>query len=335
MIDLDALVVALHANRGLAHKADIADAVRTLAVADPQAAVPVGDDCAAIADGRGGYQLLAIEGFINEFVAHDPWFAGWCGVMVNVSDIYAMGGRPTAVVDAAWSRDGAKMRMLMQGLAAASLAYGVPVVGGHSNARCDREQLSVAILGHANRLLSSFDARPGDVLVAAIDLRGAYRAPYPHWNASTDAPPERLRADLQLLPRLAEDGLCFAAKDISQAGLIGTLMMLLECSGIGATLDVERVPCPAGVARPHWLLSTFPSYGFVLAVPPQHVDQVLSRFDARGIGCASIGVCDGSHRLQLRDARGDRRLAWDFRKRSLIGCGPSIDTLDDENASDA
>lgn len=324
MIALAALVAALHANRGLAHKADIADAVRTLGVADTRADVPVGDDCAAIPDGRGGYQLLAIEGFINEFVTHDPWFAGWCGVMVNVSDVYAMGGRPTAVVDAAWSRNRDKMRVLLEGLAAASKTYGVPVVGGHSNARGDREQLSVAILGHANRLLTSFDAQPGDVLIAAIDLRGAYREPYPHWNASTSAPAERLRGDLELLPQLAEDGLCRAAKDISQAGLIGTTMMMLECSGIGAVIDVERVPRPASVDASVWLLSTFPSFGFVLAVAPAHADEVLRRFQARELGCAVIGGCEAGHQLHLRNERGDEQLAWDFRERSLIGCGPQL-----------
>lgn len=324
MTDLAALVDALHASRGLAHKADIADVVRTLGVADTLAGVPVGDDCAAIPDGNGGYQLLAIEGFINEFVAHDPWFAGWCGVMVNVSDIYAMGGRPTAVVDAAWSHGRARMRELLEGLAAASKAYGVPVVGGHSNARCDREQLSVAILGRARQLLTSFDAQAGDALIAAIDLRGAYRAPYPHWNASTTAPPQRLRDDLELLPQLAEAGLCAAAKDISQAGLIGTLMMLLECSGVGAAIDVERVPRPAEVDLSHWLLSTFPSFGFVLAVPQQHAAEVLARFRERELGCAVIGECNDSHRLDLRNENGDRQLAWDFRERSLIGCGPPL-----------
>jgi AIR synthase-related protein len=332
MIDLAELVAALHANRGLAHKADIADAVRTLAVADANADVPVGDDCAAIPDGRGGYQLLAIEGFINEFVTHDPWFAGWCGVMVNVSDIYAMGGRPTAVVDAAWSRNRDKMRVLLEGLAAASKTYGVPVVGGHSNARGDREQLSVAILGHANKLLTSFDAKPGDALIAAIDLRGAYREPYLNWNASTTAPPERLRGDLELLPQIAEDGLCVAAKDISQAGLIGTTMMMLECSGVGAIIDVERVPRPVDVERSPWLLSTFPSFGFVMAIAPQHVDEVLARFRSRDLGCAVIGACNDSHRLHLRNERGDEQLAWDFRERSLIGCGPSLTKENRRNA---
>lgn len=321
------LAAALRTTRGIAHKSDIASAVATLGAAATLAGVPIGDDCAAIPDGAGGFQLLAIEGFINEFVCADPWFAGWCGVMVNVSDIYAMGGRPTAVVDAVWGRNRDTLKLLMEGLSAASQAYGVPVVGGHSNARCDREQLSVAILGRASHLLSSFDAKPGDALIAAIDLRGAYRAPYPHWNASTSAPPERLRADLELLPQIAEAGWCRAAKDISQAGLLGTLLMLLECSSVGACVDIDSVPQPHGVDRSDWLLSTFPSYGFLLAVPPASVDAVLGRFASRQIDSAVIGHCDNRHQLTLRDRSGDHALAWDLRKNGLIGCGPKPPSL--------
>jgi selenophosphate synthetase-related protein len=58
-----------------------------------QSAVQVGDDCAALPDEQGCL-LLAGEGFLDRFVAADPWFAGYCGVMVNLSDVAAMGGRP-------------------------------------------------------------------------------------------------------------------------------------------------------------------------------------------------------------------------------------------------
>ena len=317
------LVNALRSSRGLAHKADIAAAVSALGIGDASNLVPVGDDCAAIPDGNG-HLLFAIEGFINEFVDKDPWFAGWCGVMVNVSDIYAMGGRPIAVVDAIWGSGDERMRGVLAGLAAGAKAYGVPVVGGHSNARSDRGQLSVAILGRGGEwLLTSFDARPGDVLLAAIDLRGQYREPYPHWNASTEAPPARLRADLEILPRLAEEGLCRSAKDISQAGVIGTAMMLVECSGISATIRVDAVPTPPDVGQQKWLISTFPSFGFVLAVPPKHVAQVTQRFLARDIACAAIGQCDDTRRLRLRDPT-EECLAWDFRDKPLIGCGPGV-----------
>ena len=165
---------------------------------------------------------------MNEFVAGDPWFAGWCGVMVNVSDIAAMGGRPIAVVDAVWADGDGEAAPVLNGLRAASDAYRVPIVGGHTNVRNDRGQLSVAILGRAKQLLTSFDARPDDRLVAAIDLRGRYREPFSNWEAATDAPAARLRGDLEVLPALAEAGLAHAAKDISQGGLVGTAMMLAE-----------------------------------------------------------------------------------------------------------
>ncbi len=319
-LNLHALIGALHDSRGLAAKRDIADVVRTLALG-AHSDVPVGDDCAAIPDGDS-YQLLAIEGFISQFVERDPWFAGWCGVMVNVSDIYAMGGRPVAVVDAVWSDDTDKLQALLDGMAAASRAYGVPIVGGHSNARANSGQLAVSILGRARRLLSSFDARAGDVLIAGIDLRGSYREPFPHWNCTEGVDPTRLRADLELLPCIAEDGLCCAAKDISQAGLIGTTMMMLECSGIGATLDLDAIPCPPGAAPQRWLLSAFPSYGFILSVPPQHADTVLTRFRQRDIGCAAIGRCDDSRQLRLHTG-GKSATAWDFRRDAVIGCGPA------------
>jgi uncharacterized protein len=311
----------VRAARGIAHKRDIVDVMAALGTHGMAgtAAIPVGDDCAAIPDGDG-YLLFAIEGFINEFVERQPWFAGYCGVMVNVSDIYAMGGRPLAVVDALWSRDGAAALPVLDGLAAAARTYGVPIVGGHTNRRNDREQLSVAILGRAKRLLTSFDARPGENLVAAIDLRGAYQEPYAYWNASTGADPQRLRDDLELLPAIAEDGLCAAAKDISMAGVLGTALMMLECSGAGAVIDVDAIPRPDGIALERWL-TTFPSYGFLLSVSDANLAPVLARFAGRGIACAAIGRIDGSRKLAI--ARGaERAVLWDLEREALIGCGP-------------
>ena len=83
-LDMCALGETLRNSRGLAAKADIGTVAEQLGLS-AASPIPVGDDCAAIPDGDG-YLLLAIEGFINEFVAADPWFAGWCGVMVNISD---------------------------------------------------------------------------------------------------------------------------------------------------------------------------------------------------------------------------------------------------------
>jgi AIR synthase-related protein len=321
---LETIARGMIASRGVAHKADIAALLQTL-TPDLQTqftthAVKIGDDCAAIPDGDG-WLLFAIEGFLNEFVLSDPQFAGYCGVMVNVSDIYAMGGRPIAVVDALWSRDHAHANAIVTGLREASHIYGVPVVGGHSNARNDREHLAVAILGRAKSLLTSFDAKPGDALLIAIDLRGRYREPSSNWDASSGAEPERLRADLELLPAIAEDGLSRAAKDISQAGILGTMLMLLECSGVGGTIDIAAIPRPAHASLDRWLLATFPSFGFILAVAPERVAEVHSRFNRRDLACAVVGHCDDSNIMRLSD--GDlTRDVWDLSAQALTGCGP-------------
>ncbi|RYF72658.1 MAG: sll0787 family AIR synthase-like protein [Comamonadaceae bacterium] len=319
---LSELTTALRDSRGFAHKRDISDVVTALGhampggAADLAQAVPVGDDCAAIPDGHGGYLLFAIEGLVEDFIERMPWFAGYSGVMVNVSDIYAMGGRPTAVVDALWSAGMQPADEMLSGMAEASSKYGVPLVGGHSNNRSARPQLAVAILGHARKLLTSFTARPGDLLVMAVDLRGAYEEPFPYWNASTTAPGARLRADLEVLPALAEAGLCDAAKDISMAGAIGTALMLLECSKVGATIDLDAIPRPEGVPLLRWLTS-FPSFGFVLSVRPEALGEVLTRFAARDVACNVVGRVDDSRTLLLR--RGDEReLLWDLNTDAFI-----------------
>src|ERR1700676_3406818 len=128
---LSTLAETLRSSRGLAAKRDIASVATRLGISG-SSAVAVGDDCAAIRDGDG-FLLFAIEGFMNEFVERDPWFAGWCGVMVNISDVAAMGGRAIAVVDAIWASGEANAGPVLTGLRAAAEAYGVAVVGGHTN----------------------------------------------------------------------------------------------------------------------------------------------------------------------------------------------------------
>jgi uncharacterized protein len=305
----------LRRSSGLAAKSDIASVVRSLGLSGGDV-IPVGDDCAAIPDGQG-YLLFAIEGLMNEFVAGDPWFAGWCGAMVNISDIAAMGGRPIAIVNAIWVNGETGAAPILTGLKAATKAYAVPVVGGHTNFRTDRGQLSVAILGRARCLLTSFDAAPGDRLIAAIDLRGRYREPFSNWDAATDAPHERLRGDLEILAGIAEARLASAAKDISQGGIVGTAAMLAECSRVSIDLDLNGILMPAGIELDRWLL-TFPSFGYLLSVRPNDVAAVISRFASRGITAGDVGSVSHGGRVTVSQGQHSETI-WDFTRHPLIG----------------
>lgn len=323
-IDLAALAASLRAARGLAAKAEIGLVSERLGLAGA-GAVPVGDDCAALPD-SDGYTLFAIEGFINAFVEADPWFAGWCGVMVNLSDVAAMGGRPTAVVDALWSAGVDQAQPILAGMRAAAERYGVPIVGGHTNLATGQAQLAVAVLGRARRLMTSFDARAGDRLVMAVDLRGRYREPFSNWEAATDAPAERLRGDLALLPEIAEAGLAHAAKDISQAGVVGTAAMLAECSGVGIDIDLAAVPKPEAAPLARWLQS-FPSYGYLIAARPEAIEAITDRFQARGIAAADIGAVTAGATVSVRVGARCETIV-DFARDRLLGLAPASASLE-------
>ncbi|GAB4478578.1 MAG: methanogenesis marker 2 protein [Elainellaceae cyanobacterium] len=312
------LIKKLRASLGILHKQDIQAIAQSLRL--DASDILLGDDCAAIPDGDG-YLLLAAEGMMPFFVENDPWFAGWSAVMVNVSDVYSMGGRPIAVVDALWSQSAEHSQPLIDGMMAAAAAYQVPIVGGHTNCHSIYDALSVAILGRAKRLLSSFSARPGDRLLMVVDFRGKPHTRYPFWNASTNADPARLRADLELLPQLAESGLCDTAKDISNGGVIGTTLMLLETSGCGAVIDLDAIVPPDGIAL-DWWLTCFPSYGFLLSARPERVEDVRRHFGDRHLTCQIIGEIQPTTQLVLH-SQGKSVVFWDFAKQSLTGFSPS------------
>lgn len=319
MSEAERLARSIRDSRGVAHKCDIAPVVARLGI-EPQAGVAVGDDTAVIRHASGNL-LFAIEGFVADFVAADPWFAGYCGVMVNLSDVAAMGGRAIAVVDALWSAGEGQATAILDGMRDAATRYGVPVVGGHTNLKAGSPQLAVAVLGEADHPVTSFDAQPGDDLIVVTDLRGRFRDPFPWWDASTGtADAARLRGDLALLPMLAGRKLLRAGKDISMAGVVGTAMMLAETSRVGFAIDLDRLPRPDGVALERWL-TAFPSFGFVLAVAPSDTNDVLAAFAARDIAAATAGqfIAEASAVIVHQGATAT---VWNFAE-PFIGCTPT------------
>ena len=313
-INLAQLAAKLKQSLGIIQKQDIQIASQILGL-HTDSRIQVGDDCAAIPDGDG-YLLLAAEGMWHVLVETDPWFAGWCAVMVNISDIAAMGGKAIAVVDTIWTEDDAKAIPLLEGMKAASQAYNVPVVGGHTNFHSAYNALGVAILGRASELISSFTAQAGDLLVLAVDLEGEMHPKFPFWNAATKTKPSRLQENLNILPYLAEHNLCNAGKDISMGGIIGTLLMLIEASKCGAFLDLDSIIKPRNVSLETWLLC-FPSYGFLLSVLPQNIDEVRQQFNAINILCTVVGEIKEGSELILKTAR-QSYLFWNLETDNFI-----------------
>ena len=276
-----------------------------------------GDDTAAIRCGDQ-YQLLAIEGMIPAFVEQAPWFAGWSAVMANVSDITAMGGRATAIVNAYWHHDEKAANQVMAGVHAACAAYGLILAGGHtSQAPGNPAALAVAVTGWARTLLSTLHVAPGQVIAMAVDLDGQWHGNAPYWKAFENDSPERLQAKLEVIPRLAEAGLLIAAKDVSNAGILGTLLMLLEPTAGGAVIDISALPRPADAPIARWL-QAFPSYGFLLTLDRKDLSTVEAAFAFEGLHCACIGETDDSARLQVSHETEVEEF-WDLAQQPFTG----------------
>ncbi len=281
-----------------------------------------GDDCAAISQGNG-YQLLAMEGMLPVFVKQDPWNAGWSAVMANISDIAAMGGRASAVVNSYWHHDRAGSDQILKGIRKACEVFGVILAGGHTSlAATNQPGLAVAALGFATHLLSCHHVRPGQQLYMAVDVKGQWHGDNPYWNVVTGKSREQIRAMWNLLPELAESGLITAAKDISNGGVLGTLLMMLELNRYGAIINLNEIPRPEGQVDIIRWLKAFQSFGFILSGDPQHTRDVEQHFSVQGIRCKPIGIVTEQPSVVLKYIldRDEANLEfWNFAEQSFTG----------------
>ncbi|WP_372665912.1 MSMEG_0567/sll0787 family protein [Amycolatopsis kentuckyensis] len=221
----------------------------------------VGDDGVPL---PGTDVVAACDAIIPAMVERDPEWAGWCSVLVNLNDLAAMGAMPTGLLDALGARDASFAARVLSGLRKASEAYGVPVLGGHTQFGVPAS-LSVTALGRTADPVPGGGGTPGRRVWLTADLGGGWRPGYTgrQWDSTSFRRTPELR---ELLGSVAKARPA-AAKDVSMAGIAGTLGMLAEASGCGAVLDVERVPRPREASTGDWL-TCFPGFAMLTAGAP-------------------------------------------------------------------
>jgi selenophosphate synthetase-related protein len=295
-VDLPALVRTVRAHPGVAAKAEIG-LVSEIFPGTDWLAGP-GDDGAVVAD-QGMSMVVGGEAILPSFVAADPYGAGVAAVTTNLNDLAAMGAWPLALVD---TITGPReiIRQVLEGMRWASGLYQVPVVGGHLTVTDGPPGLSAFGLGRAERALSAQYARAGQALLVGCCIEGQMRPDFPFF-PSFDERGTELAGDVRLLAEGAAAGWVAAAKDVSMAGLVGSLAMLLECNKLGVRVDLDALPVPAGVTVENWI-TCFPCLAFLLCVPPGREADCLAAFDRRGLAAAAVGTLDDTGELKLSSA---------------------------------
>jgi uncharacterized protein len=292
-VDLQALARTVRGHQGVAARAEIGLDSDVFQSTDWPAGPS--DDGAVVAD-QGVSLVVSGEAILPSFVAADPHGAGAAAVATNLNDLAAMGAWPLALVDTV-TGPREVIRRVLEGMRWASGLYQVPVVGGHLTVTDGPPGLSAFGLGRADFPLSAQAAGPGQSLLVGCCLDGKMRPDFPFF-PSFDERGGKLAGDIRLLAEGAESGWVEAARDVSMAGLVGSLAMLLECNRLGVSLDLDTLPVPAGVTMERWV-SCFPCLSFLMCVPPGREDDCLSAFGRRGLAAAVVGTLDDTGLLRL------------------------------------
>ncbi|MDD1750709.1 MAG: methanogenesis marker 2 protein, partial [Methanothrix sp.] len=283
-MNLESLAAELRGFVGVTRKKQIGDLISYFPVESKRIIASFGEDAAVIDDGDE-VMLLAADGIWSRLMEVDPEWSGYCAVLVNVHDIAAMGGWPVAMVDVLSVNSKDVSDAVLRGLQKGIEKFRVPIIGGHLHPDTPYSALDVAILGKARKdaVILSSTARPGEVVIAAADLDGRV---HPRFNINFDSTSfkdrDTLLRQLGAMRELGEAGIVKAGKDISNPGMLGTLGMLLETSGVGAVVDVDAILIPKGLDLQSWL-KMYPGMGFVVTTRPENAEEVMKIFSRRGL----------------------------------------------------
>jgi selenophosphate synthetase-related protein len=309
---LDTIVIAVRKHNGLTGKRGISAARRFVDPSDPIHGP--GDDGAIVEiDGR---QVVACgEAISPAFIRADPYGAGIAAILANVNDVAAMGGVPRGIVNTVVGPREVTSEVL-RGMSDAASMYDVPIIGGHLTEGDGETSVSAFAVGHAEQVLTMANVRPGQELLFACSLDGVMRSDFPFFTTIERQRPTFAR-DVRLLAEVASLGAAVAAKDVSMAGPLGSLAMLLEFRRCGAIVDMRKLPTPADTDPLRWLVS-FPTYAFWLTAEPKSAAQCATVFESKGLVCARVGETVDGGQLTLTD--GDcRRVLLDLDNESVTG----------------
>lgn len=303
-MDLESLVKSIQEFEGVSRKSSIDNVISLLKESynvSGDVVIDIGDDASAIDIGNNQVVLIAADGIWGQIMNVNPYWAGYCAVLVNVNDIAAMGGKPLAMVNIMSIKNDDIYEDLLRGINDGCLKFGVPMVGGHLHPDGDSDSLGVAIVGIAqkDKIITSFGAEVGDKVIVAIDLDGKPHEMFSlNWDTTYDKDAKLVRDQISAVQYLAENDYIKSGKDISNPGILGTLEMLLETSKKGAVVNLEDIPKNENMEWVDWL-RVYPGSGFVFTADEDYcgyIKEYLARFS---IEAEVVGEITDSNSLYL------------------------------------
>lgn len=286
-----------------------------------RAALGIGDDCALLQPTPGLQWAVSCDALVEgrHFLSTvAPERLGHKALAVNLSDLAACGAEPRAFTlaltmpraDAGW------LQAFSQGLFALADAHDIELVGGDTTA--GPLQITITVFGEVppGQALLRHGARPGDDLYVS-GILGDARLALEVFRGRVSLPGEafeRVRQAMELpQPRVALGralrGVASSAIDLSD-GLAGDLGHILKRSGVGAVIELGRLPHSsilAGQAAPvrdECLLAGGDDYELLFTAPSSARAAVQEAALRAQVPVTRIGTIEPQPGLRLVDDRG-------------------------------
>ncbi len=312
----------------------------------PASTVPlgIGDDAAAILPSAKQYLLLTTDSLI-EGVHFDPAFStfrevGYKSVMVNVSDIAAMGGAPRFfLISLGLTRRQTveEIDHLYQGIEKGSREAGLDLLGGNVAFSTGPFFISPTVLGEVPKkeMITRAGAREGDGLYVtgtlgdaaaglALLQKGIETKPFARLVRRYRSPQARWREGRLL----AKARIPSAMIDLSD-GLSSDLGHVLKQSGLGAEIEADRLPLSSSLRRAALQMGTDPleyalhggeDYELLFSVPESKTRKLEKMIEDGLIAARRIGrMAPRRIGLRLKEPSGRSRSiasgGWDHLKR--------------------
>jgi hypothetical protein len=320
MTVLDEVITSVRTYKGLLRKKIISTVTKYLPTVKPEnlkLLSSIGEDCGVFKCNSDDFYLLSADSIMEHLINTDPYWAGYCSVLVNVNDILAMGGRPVAMVLVLSVQDEDICTKIMYGVRDGVLKFNVPIVGGHTHPDCTYNSIDIAIFGIAKNVIFSSTASIGDDILCAVDLNGKFTRNIPYsWDTTSSCTSENIETRYRLMERLATEKLATSCKDVSNPGILGTLGMMLEISRKGAVVNVNRIPRPSDVDLLQWL-NAYQGFGFIITCKKVNTHKIMDLFSKVGVTVDTIGTICKGNLLEISDGS-SRKVLFDFGKDTIM-----------------
>lgn len=250
----------------------------------------IGDDCAVLP--MGDEALVFTSDMLNEGIhfltdKSTAYQIGYKSLMVNISDVAAMGAKPVATLLSLAlpkERFGEWSEEFMRGYHKASKKYGVKLVGGDTTASTSGMCISVTAIGRAplTNIKRRSAAKVGDIVMvtgklgaSAAGLRDVFASKEKTRNAKIHLMPEA-----QILEGVwlgLQDGV-HAMCDISD-GIASDLQHILDESKKSAIVSESAIPIAKGATLEDAFCGG-EDYKLLITVDKRKADDLSMRYEA-------------------------------------------------------